>query len=105
MSPVVAGKPDRGTALGLAMIARERRERELDRLWNNFFTLEDLAHRLNEDAAEYFPPLADRLLVGPPLSRDEKARVAILSEPFPLLPEYEELQSYFEYLGKAVRHE
>lgn len=103
MNPAGAGKPDAGTALGLAMIARERRERELDRAIDDLDLEDTLARMLNADSAEYFPPLAVAILTDR-LTRPQRARLAVLAPKFrPASMEYDALQAHFEALGKAAR--
>lgn len=76
-------KPDPGTALGLAEIARERRDRELamalDNVCHENFLAEVLAG-LTDD----LPPLA-RAILDDRLTRPESARLARASPRYPVL--------------------
>ena len=102
MNPAGAEKPDAGTALGLAMIARERRERERDRAIDDLDLEDTLARRLNAESGEYLPPLAMTILADT-LDRSTRARLAVLAPKFrPASMAYADLQRHFEALGREV---
>lgn len=95
-------QPDRATALGLAAIVKERRERELSITWDDLFFEESLARKLNAESADNLPPLATAILLDT-LTVSEKAFLGVLApEHRPTSFEFCELQSHFEKLGKRL---